>query len=129
MAADRVAQGREGTDKVLAVDRAADYRLCPSGRSGQIALAHRARLSGTEAGTRPRTLRGSRLARLSSPRHALHRRLWIPNLRAGDDSPLSGSLRLALPATCCSRQLSTPRRRRCGLSVTAQTPLPPSDDD
>src|ERR1700751_1473054 len=129
MAADRVAQGREGTDKVLAVDLAADDRLCPSGRSGQIALAHRARLSGTEAGTRPRTLRGPRLAWLPSSRHALHRSLRIPDLREGDDSPLGSPPRLSLPATCRSQLLPTPRGRRCGLSVTAQTPSPPCADD
>src|SRR6185312_1965516 len=127
MAADRVAQGREGTDKVLAVDLAADYRLCPSGRSGQIALAHRARLSGTEAGTRPRTLRGPRLAWLPSSRHALHRCLRIPDLREGDDSPLGASPRLL--ATFHSRKLPTPWRRPRGLSATPQTPSPPCADD
>ena len=45
----------EGADKVLALDAAGGHRLCPSGRSGQIALAHRARLSGAQAGARART--------------------------------------------------------------------------
>jgi hypothetical protein len=61
-------------------------------------MAYRARLPGAQAGARPRTLRGTRLARLSSPRHPLHRCLRIPDLQAGDDSLLSSSSRLSLPA-------------------------------
>ena len=48
-------KGEEGADKILAFDSAGEYRLRPSGRSGQIALAHRARLSGAEARDRART--------------------------------------------------------------------------
>ncbi len=67
---------------------AARHLLPPAGRSRQIALAHRARLSGTQAGVWARTLRGTRMARLPPSRHAVHRRLRFPDLRAGDDSPL-----------------------------------------
>ena len=41
--------------------------------------------------------RGARLAWLSPPRHAVHRRLRLPDLRAGDDSPLRTSSRRAAP--------------------------------
>ncbi len=41
------------------------------------ALANRARLSGTEAGVRARALSGTRLARVSPSRHAVHRRLRL----------------------------------------------------
>src|SRR3954447_20223925 len=64
MAADRVARGRAGADAVLAVDPARGDRLRRSGRLGSAALAHRAGLPGSQAGSRARALRGPRLARL-----------------------------------------------------------------
>ena len=57
------------------------------GRSGQDALADRARLSRTQAGGRPRSLRRPWLARLPPSRNSLCRSLRIPDLREGDDSP------------------------------------------
>ena len=71
------------------------HHLPSPGRHRQAALAHRARLSGTQAGGRARTFRRARMARLPSPRHAVHRSLRIPDLRAGDDSPLRTSFRHA----------------------------------
>ena len=56
-----------------------------------------------------------------SPRHAVHRGLRLPDLRAGDDSPLWTSCHQALPGGCLIRGLSTPRLRRCGPNVTSQT--------
>jgi len=56
MAVDRMAEGRKGADKILVFNSAGEYWLRPSDRSGQIALAHRARLSGVETGSRARTL-------------------------------------------------------------------------
>src|SRR6516164_2093013 len=125
MAADRVARGRGRADQVLALDLAEKHHLPRSGRRRQIALAGRARLSGTQAGGRARTLRGTRLARLSPSRHPVHRGIWIPDLREGDDSPLKTSFRPAVPATCHTRQLSTPRILPCGLNGTSQTRSPP----
>ena len=40
--------------------------------------------------------------------------LRLPDLRAGDDSPLRTSSRQVVRRTCRSRRLPTPRRRRCG---------------
>src|SRR5713101_676720 len=65
------------------------------------------------------------LAWLPSSRHAVHRSLRIPDLREGDDSPLRTSFRQAAPATCRTRQLSTPRIPPCGLNGTSQTRSPP----
>ncbi len=92
---------------------------------GQAALAHRARLPGAQAGTRPWTLRRSRLAGLPPSRHAVHRSLRIPDLRAGDDSPLGASCRRAARATWLSRRLPTQRHRRSEPSVTFLTRSPP----
>jgi len=44
------------------------------------------------------------MARLPPPRHAVHRSLRIPNLRAGDDSPLSITFRRV-----ASRRLQFPQ--------------------
>ena len=96
--------------------------------TGQAALAHRARLSGAQAGGRARAFRRARMARLPSPRHAVHRRLRIPDLRAGDDSPLRTSFRPAVPETCRTRRLPTQRLRRCGPNVTSQTRSQPCAD-
>src|SRR6266436_322174 len=67
----------------------------------------------------------ARVAWLPSSRHTVHRSLWIPDLREGDDSPLRTSFRHAAPATCRTRQLSTPRIPPCGLNGTSQTRSPP----
>jgi hypothetical protein len=53
----------------------------------QTALADRARLSGTQTGTRVPSLRRARLARLSPPHGALRRGLRIPGLRTESASP------------------------------------------
>ena len=89
MVPDRVATRRERADQILALHLAGKTTLADLVNQRQAALAHRARLPGTQAGNRPRPLRRPRLARLPSPRHALHRRLRIPDLRAESDSPLS----------------------------------------
>ena len=72
------------------------HHLRHAGRSHQAALAHRARLSGTQAGGRARAFRRARLARLPPSRHAVHRSLRIPDLREGDDSPLRISFHQAV---------------------------------
>src|ERR1700719_1608037 len=64
------------------------------------------------------------MARLSPPRHALHRHIRLLDLRKGDDSPLSTVFLRVLRAVCASPKLSTPRRRRSEPSATSQTPSP-----
>ena len=106
---------------------AEEHRLRPPRRHHHDALAHRARLSGPQAGGRARPLRRARLARLSPPRHHVHRSLRLPDLREGRHSPLGRALRNSPPATCPTPGLQTPRRRRCGLSGTLPTPSPACD--
>ena len=105
------------------------HRLPRSGRHRQTALAHRARLSGAQAGGRARAFRRARLARLPPPRHTVHRSLRIPDLREGDDSPLRTSFRHAAPGTCRTRPLPTQRIRHCGLNATSRTRSRPCADD
>src|SRR6266700_3793387 len=125
MAADRVARRRGCADQVLALDLAEKHHVPRSGRCCKAAVAHRTRLSGTQARSRDRPLRRARVAWFPSSCHALHRSLWIPGLREGDDSPLRTSFRHALPATCRTPQLPTPRIPPCGLNGTSQTRSPP----
>ncbi len=84
MVPDRMARRRSRADKILAIHLARQHQQRCSGEHRQTALAHRTRLPGPQAGTRPWPLRGARLARLSSSRHTVHRRLRIPDLRAAD---------------------------------------------
>src|SRR5271166_3242766 len=78
MASHRMARGRKRADQILAFDPARRHAHRRSRRHGQIALAHRARLRGTQKRTRPRPLRRAKLARLPSSRNPVHCRLWIP---------------------------------------------------
>ena len=56
MASHRVAERREGADKVLAVEPPTRHRFCPSRGLCQIALAYRTRLPGAQAGDWSRPL-------------------------------------------------------------------------
>jgi SRSO17 transposase len=69
-------------------------------------------------------LRGTRLARLSSLRHAVHRCLWIPALRTGSDSPLRTTSGRIQRRTSRSRLLPTPRIPQSDLNAMCQTPSP-----
>src|SRR6476659_1012953 len=132
MAADRVARGRAGADAVLAVDPARGDRLRRSGRLGSAALAHRAGLPGSQAGSRARALRGPRLARLPPSRHAVHRGLWLSDRRAGEIFPLRPKSRRrsrrGFRSASPFRGLPTPRRRRSDPNGTCRTRSPPCDD-
>src|SRR6185295_6392226 len=88
MALDRVAGRRERAHQVLALDPAGGHQLRAPGRTRQAPVAHRARLPGAQAGTRTGALRGPRLARFPPSRDALHRSLWLPDRRTGEDFPL-----------------------------------------
>ena len=116
---DRVARGRGRAYEVLALDARQENYIQASRGCCQNALAHRTRLPGAEAGNRARPLRRTWMARLPSPRFALHRSLRISDLRAGDDSPLRTWFVQAIQKTCNSQSLSTPRRPRCGPNVTS----------
>src|SRR5271168_4158738 len=121
MAARRMAAGRKRADQVLAFDLAGRHRHRDARCNRQNALADRARLSGTQAGTGPRSLRRSRLARLSPPHGALRRSLRIPGLRTESDSPLrrQNSRHQNVWPT---QRLSTPRIPRSEQNATSNRP-------
>ena len=89
MAADRVAERRSRADQILAIHAAGRHEAEGSGGTRQTPLDHRTGLRGTEAGTRPGSLRRQRLARLSPSRHLMHCSLWVPCGRAEPFFPLS----------------------------------------
>src|SRR5271169_4300597 len=87
MAADRVARRRERADQILALDPARGH----ADRSSRRYRKLRGRIERDYKElkrTRPRPLRRAGLARIPSPRHALHRRLWILDPRESGLSPL-----------------------------------------
>src|SRR5271167_720767 len=88
MASHRMARGRKRADEILAFDPARRHARRHSRRHGQIALAHRARLRGTQKRARPRPFRRAKLARIPSSRRPLHRRLRFSHPRTSGDSPL-----------------------------------------
>jgi hypothetical protein len=69
------------------------------------------------------------MARLPPPRYAVHRGLRIPDLREGEDSPLSISSRRAVPAICATRRLPTQGLRLCVPNGTFQTRSQPCVGD
>src|SRR5271166_5517939 len=121
MAPRRMAAGRKRADQILALDPAGGDRPRDTRGNRQTALADRARLSGTQAGTRARSLRRTRLARLSPPHGALRRSLRIPGLRTESDSPL----RRQNPGhqnVWPIRRFSTPRIPRSEQNATSNRP-------
>src|SRR5437016_760720 len=126
--ADRVAARRARADQILAFHHAQRHRLRSPRRFGEIALADRARLPGTQAGARLWRLRRAWVARLSPPRHTLYRRLRLPDRRTRRPSPLRTALHPALLGICPSRRLPTPRRRRSAPNGMCRTRSQPSAD-
>src|ERR1035438_5781200 len=115
MAADRVAGNGEGANQILAVESA---RVDPSAQTDcyrQTALAHRARLRGIEARTRPGTFRRPELARVSSSSNAIDRRLRLPGSGTVPFPPLrqfaaTPSSQYPDSRTPCAIRLRAPRR-------------------
>jgi len=136
-----MARRRGEAGQVLVLDRARRHPDRAAGVSRQAALpriAVRGRLSRAQAGARPRPLRGARLARLPSPRRAMHRGLRLPGRRAGGDrqgglaepaaslrealvDPLRTRRRRAGRSASPSRRYPTPRRRRFAPSAMSRT--------
>ncbi len=123
------ARRRRCADQILVLNASGEHRVRSTRRYCQTALAHRTRLPGTQTGGWPRPLRRARMARLPSSRNAMHRGLWIPDLRAGDDSPLRNSFPPVVHGNYNSRNLSAQRVRHCGLSATSRIPSRLSDGD
>src|SRR5271165_814640 len=103
MAVARMAQAREGADEILAVQPAGVDQPAETGGHGEAALAHRARLRGTEAGAWTGALRRTQLARLSPPCQLLHRCLRLPGGGAMPFFP-----RARLPTAACRQPPTSP---------------------
>jgi hypothetical protein len=111
-------------------DRAAPFRsycaglLLPGDRKSvepKAARVEPGRVQATQARARPGSLRGARLARLPSPRHTVHRRIRLPDRRAGSDSPRSSTQHLTRRGIFATRRSPTPRIPRSDLNVMSET--------
>src|SRR5271157_5680552 len=126
MASHRMARGRKRADEILAFNPARRHAPRHSRRHGQIALAHRARLRGTQKRARPRPFRGAKLARIPPSRRPLHRRLRFSHPRTSGDSPLRPpAARNASPILASQ----TPRRRQSDPNGTSKIRSPRSEDN
>lgn len=96
----RMAERRSRAGQILVIDAGRANQTEATRRDCQTALDYRAGLPGTETGTRTRPLRRQRVARLSSPRHAVHCRVWVPGRRAEPFFPLRARRR---SGTICPR--------------------------
>src|ERR1017187_8981588 len=103
MAVDRMAQDREGADEILALQPAGVDQRAETGGHGEAALAHRARLRGTEAGAWTGALGRTELARLSPPCQLLHCCLRLPG---GGTMLFSPHARL--PTAACRQPPTSP---------------------
>src|SRR3982074_2447755 len=129
MAFDRVARRGGGADQILAFTVAGNDHFRKASRSNQAAMAHRARLSGSQTRGRARAFRSATFAWLPPPPYAVHRGLRFPGLREGDDSPLGISFHQAVQETCGFQRLPTQRLRHCDPNVTSRTRLRRCDED
>ena len=93
--------------------------------SRQAALADRAGLPGAQAGTRPRTLRGPRLAGLPPSCLLVHRRLRLPGPRADSPSPHERLVSVRIAKAFLTRDLSAARLQASLGSATSPPPSPP----
>ncbi len=88
MVADRVPEGEEAIDKILVLNASGEHRVPSARRYHQTAAgASNAIIAELKQEVGLGHWRGQRLARLRPSRNAVHRGLWIPDLRAGDDPP------------------------------------------
>ena len=78
---------RTRANEILSVHAAREHQRPGPGERHEATLADRAQLSGPQTGARAWPLRRARVAWLSSSRHTVHRRIRIPDLRNGSDSP------------------------------------------
>ena len=116
------AAGRIGADEVLPLHPARfDVPRRPRS-TGPSALAHRARLPGTEGRVWSRSLRRPRLARLPSPWRALHGRLCLPGGRACAAIPPCASV--LPPVRSPTQGFHAAGRSRCGLNAMCRRPSP-----
>src|SRR5271166_5343598 len=113
MAIARMAQDREGADEILALQPAGVDQSAETCGHGEAALAHRARLRGTEAGAWTGPLRRTELARLSPPCQLLHRGLRLPG---GGTMPFFPHARLPTAAGRQPPTSPTPPATRCETS-------------
>src|ERR1700683_2716844 len=127
MAIDRMACRREWANQVLVFHLPLRYHTQRVGENSQASLDHRARLRRAQAGTGTGTLRRSRLARISSSCHLMHRCLRLPGGGTKSFFPLfthppTGAMRPAISA-----RVQAPRLAVRAPNVIIPTPSQPCE--
>ncbi len=115
--------GEPEPTKYLALDAAGDDLDRRPRPPRQAALAHRARLSGTQGRTGAGSLRRPWLAGLPSPRRLMYRGVCLPRRRAREAFPPSASG--LPPSRSPSQRFHAAGRSRCGLNATCPPRSPP----
>src|ERR1700686_2487720 len=125
MDVDRMAGAGERTDQVLAFYFRGPYHTERVGKTSETSLDYRTRLPRAEARGGTGTLRRSGLARFSSSRHVMHRRLRLPGRGKKSFFPLRKRRSTGLTRHETSARVPPPRLAACVLNVTILIPSRP----
>src|ERR1700680_1386347 len=125
MVVDRMAGAGERTDQVLAFYFRGPYHTERVGKTSETSLDYRTRLPRAEARVGTGTLRRSGLARFSSSRHVMHRRLRLPRRGKKAFFPLRKRPPPGLPRHETPPGVPPPRFPACVLNVTILIPSRP----
>src|ERR1700722_11643545 len=125
MVVDRMAGAGERTDQVLAFYFPGPYHTERVGKTSETSLDYRTRLPRAQARVGTGTLRRSGLARFSSSRHVMHRRLRLPRRGKKPFFPLRQRRSTGLTRHETSARVPPPRLTACVLNATILFPLPP----
>src|SRR6266404_5167286 len=122
MAVDRMAERRKRTDQILVFKRGRRHPAARASKASQTSLDYRTRLRGAETRTGTGPLRRARLARISSSRHVMYRRLRLPRCGKKSFFPLCTSRSTGATHRETSVRVCTPRFAAYALSVIIQIP-------
>src|SRR5665213_1026541 len=125
MVVDRMAGTGERTDQVLAFHFRGPYHTKRVGKTSETSFDYRTRLPRAEARVGTGTLRRTGLARFSSSRHVMHRRLRLPRRGKKPFFPLRQCRSTGLTRHETPAGVPPPRITACGLNVTILFPLRP----
>ena len=119
-----MAEGRTRTDQILVFHRGRRHLTARIGKARQASLDHRTRLPRTETRTGTGALRRTRLARLSSSRYVMHRRLRLLSCGTKPFFPLGTSRSTGTTHRENSVRIPAPWLVAFALNVTIRIPSP-----
>ena len=122
MVVDRMAHEWARTDPILAGYSPGRHQTKRAGETRETPLDHRTRLPGVETRAGIGALRRSRLARISSSRHLVHRRLRLPGCGKKPFPPLTPRQSIGPTRPKNSIPISSPGLAASAPSVITRTP-------